>query len=531
MKIAITRTLVAALLATCAGVVVAQDEIPLTGGREISVTNGRVKIEIKRDPGLAGLPDPTCAQVGVGTSSYLRLTSNLRDSGNIELPCQGWFMERGQFLFDGSILGDQQSPAAAVEIRWKKGTDLRILMSGNAYDPGILLPAIGTTHIDVRLTVGPDKHGIAQQSLCTRFLKGSKDVTSSNVIDITGSGSVACPALPTPTRSNTPTPSPTPTETSTPTETPGGATRTPTNTPTITGTPTQTYTPSVTYTPSITPTPAPLVRAFRISAASIKDPHLFLDPFGTGACFDITNPPGLLGISANNLISDATSCTPVVEGEPFPCVPDLAIVAVFRPLNQPPNGAGGTLELGLAECEDPDGTGMRCTLQDPKVTTYSNQQAGTCLAPFAGTTGANNSGTYAPAVASVSGPCGISAQVPNFEFTFGEVPPITVPLESVQLSATYSGDPATTLINGMFRGFIREAVADQLIITVPGGLLAPFPLSKALPDGPPGGVADCCAPVGTGTGTNQDDRDTNAGQSGWWFYMNFTAEQVELVQP
>ncbi len=531
MNRVVSRIVVAAVLAAGAAVV-AQEEIPLTGGREVSVTQGRVKIEIKRDPGLAGLPDPTCAQPGSGTSSYLRLSSNLRDTGNIELPCRGWFMERGQFLFDGSVLGDADSPAAAIEIRWKKGTDLRILMSGDAYDPASILPANGLTHFDVRLTVGPDKHGIPQQTLCTRFLPGTNDVRSQGILSIAANGTFACPALPTATPTSTPVPTQTPTVTNTPTETPGGPTRTLTLTPTITSTPTQTYTPSITYTPSVTPTPTPLVRAFRISTASVRDPQLFLDPFGTGACFNITNPPGLLGISANNLIADATACTPVISGEPFPCVPDLAIVAVFRPLNQPPDGPGGTLELGLASCEDPDGTGMRCTMQDPQLTTYANQTSGTCLAGLPGTTGPNNSGTYAPGVNPVPGPCAISAQVPSFEFTFGDVPPITIPLESVQFSATYDGDPATNLINGMFRGFIREAAADQLIITVPGGLLAPFPLSKVLPDGPPGGGgSDCCAPAGTGTGASQDDRDTLNGTRGWWFYMNFTAEQVELVQP
>jgi len=503
---------------------VGADDVALVGGKSVLILQSRGKIEFKKDAGLTGMPDPTCDEHGAGNPSYLRLSTNIKANQDIELPCYGWTLKRGAYEFIGTELGNPGHPATPVEIRWKKGSDLRIVLSGNQYDPGLILPGAGVTHLDVRLTVGLDKFGVAQQSMCGRFTVGLKDTAHDLVLAISkgNSGTEPCPAPPTATPTNTPIATATPTSNTTPTETPGGPTRTPTPSPTITGTPTNTYT------PSITPTPTPLVRAFRVSSANIRDPHLFIDPIGTGACFNITNPPGLAGISANTLINESMRCEPVDE---IPCASELNIIAVFEPLNQPPDGPGGNLRFGLGTCEDVDGSGLRCTLTEEQPTSYTNQLSGSCLNAFAGTTGANNSGSYSPAVGGTSGPCAISANLPNFAFSFGDTVPISVPLQSVQFAGTYSGDPATSLLSGLLRGFISEAEADGIIIDIDAGFTQlSFPLSEVLAGG-----ANSCAPAGSGTGNSQDDRDTNppggGGESGWWFYMNFEAEQVELVEP
>ncbi|HYD47428.1 MAG TPA: hypothetical protein VEB21_03740, partial [Terriglobales bacterium] len=202
-------------------------------------------------------------------------------------------------------------------------------------------------------------------------------------------------------------------------------------------------------------------QGFRINSLALRDPGVF---FGLGsACFEITNPPGLFNqISVNGLISEfVNECEPANQ---TPCTYDFNLVAVFDPLNQTP-GAGGDLAQcmnGGSPCEAsvllfPECTkGATSTVcsgepEDGVTTTYSNAGPGeTCLEPFPGTTGRDNTSPYIPPIPVPSGPCFATGPV-DFTFEFGSDVVVTIPLQGLQVAATWVGEPATGLINGVAR--------------------------------------------------------------------------------
>jgi len=336
-------------------------------------------------------------------------------------------------------------------------------------------------------------------------------------------------------------------------------------------------------------------QAFRVSELKIVDPHIFLDPFGTGSCIDITNPPGLLNVNVNGLVADFIGeCTPVDQGSAEPCTSDFNLVAIFDPLDQTP-GEGGALQectfggnpclfnIGLVEsCTHADGA-ISCdgSIANEAITTFSSAGAGTmCLAAHPGTTGPGNAGNYTPGVVATDGPCGVSGEL-DLTLNLGSNPVITIPLEGMELAAQYVGDPATGLINGLARGFLSESAADGILIEITDPITLAFSLTQVLPgaDKCVGGLnhgqtcsnaAQCppdpslpaptctnnvcvgganagrtCANAGqclatrcqiscapAGPGSAQDDRDLGpSGELGWWFYLSFQAEAVGVPEP
>ena len=88
----------------------------------------------------------------------------------------------------------------------------------------------------------------------------------------------------------------------------------------------------------------------------------------------------------------------------------------------------------------------------------------------------------------------------------------TVPLQNVQGSAKYVGNPANQLIDGLLFGFLNESDANTIIVNVP--ILGNTPLSKFLP----GGSGNCDSHTAKDIGP--------MGQPGWYFYLNYTAHLV-----
>jgi len=239
-----------------------------------------------------------------------------------------------------------------------------------------------------------------------------------------------------------------------------------------------------------------------------------------------------------------------------------------------------TRENGAVECDGDFSNGS--------ITTYSSAGAGVeCIGALAGTTGPNNNGNYNPPVVATDGPCGVSGQI-DLTLELGSDFVITIPLKGLELGAQYEGDPALGLIKGLARGFVPESAADAIkldLAELSGGLLqASRTLAQLLPgpDKCDGGmnhgdacasIVDCpanpsdpqpqcvagrcdgganadlscltadncpatlcrisCAPAGgAATGTRQDDRDQGPdGEPGWWFYLSFAAEPVDVSEP
>ena len=246
--------------------------------------------------------------------------------------------------------------------------------------------------------------------------------------------------------------------------------------------------------------------AFRMSDLDIRDPHIFVDAFG---CRDVTDV-AFAGFAVNPQIE--TSIQTDSEGDNLL---DLSPTLVFRPLAQ--GGAGGLLEFHFARCNPPFGNPTcRAGTMLPIVTMSTNLATGTCLAPVPGSVHVPPP-AYSPAIGTPAGPCFVSSPV-SLTITLSG---IAVPLRDARIAATYSGNPAQIVLNGLLMGFITEADANATLLPATLPLVGGKPLSFLLPGGDPAGPDVNCAAF--------SDKDMNNGQPGWWFYTNFAAPRVTWV--
>jgi hypothetical protein len=238
--------------------------------------------------------------------------------------------------------------------------------------------------------------------------------------------------------------------------------------------------------------------AYRISDLDLRDPHVFVEFI---ACFDVTDDMDL-GFSFNGSLE--TLITTDDDGDGFL---DLSVLLLFRPPDLA--AAGERLDLAAGICTAPL-AGTLCDqdpLTDPVVTSYDSQDAGTCLVPEPGTTSG-----YRPAVPEPGAPCFVN-QPATLTIDLGGV---EVPLQQAQVAATWVGDPPTAVTGGLLRGFLSETVADTLLLPEELPIVGGQPLSLLLP----GGTGNCAA---------GDDRDVLGEETGWWFYLEVTADEVEYA--
>jgi cysteine-rich repeat protein len=242
--------------------------------------------------------------------------------------------------------------------------------------------------------------------------------------------------------------------------------------------------------------------AYRFSDLDVRDPHIFVNFIG---CRDVTDVQ-LAGFSVNSALQ--TSIQTDGSNPPDGHL-DFSPTVVFRPLDQT---AGATTELDFyfASCTSPLAT-TTCTpdTTPPTVITATSQATGTCLAALAGTTH-----PYNPPITSATGPCYLSSPT-SVTLNLSGIP---ITLHDARLAATYVGSPATSTVNGLLTGFITEVDANATIIPASFPLVGGQPLSSLLP----GGTGNCAG---------YSDKDTNNGQPGWWFYLNFTAPKVPWSEP
>jgi FlgD Ig-like domain len=241
--------------------------------------------------------------------------------------------------------------------------------------------------------------------------------------------------------------------------------------------------------------------AFRITDIDLRDPHTFVSFIG---CRDFTDV-ALGGISFNG--GAQTRITTDSNGDGLF---DSSTLILFTPLDQ--GGASGSLRYGAAACT----TGTpACVAAANSLSSlsYLNGTSGQCLNALAGTTHG-----YSPAIVSPGAPCFVTDEATITFDQFG----IPMTLHHTRIAATYVGSPATSLANGLIRGFLSEADANATIIPASYALVGGLPLSAILPGGTPSGTT-CCAAF--------SDKDVVDGAPGWWFYMNFTASPVPYVDP
>ena len=236
------------------------------------------------------------------------------------------------------------------------------------------------------------------------------------------------------------------------------------------------------------------VVAFRITDLDLRDPHAFVM---IGACNDVTEVQ-------NDGFQEDIEEDNGPDDEPDGFL-DLSGLAVFRPLDQGHPDVNLEVVLG-ADCTAPiDSTS--CTTGDASSITASgsNDASAACDVILADTT----TDGYDPPPAPAPAPC-FAAEAPEGVLEFGPFR-----LSEVAGAATYDGDPATGLMNGLLRGFLSEEHADATTVDTALGEMV---LSSLLPGG-----TDNCA--------DSDDRDTDSGgASGWYVYLSFTAEEVPFTE-
>lgn len=232
--------------------------------------------------------------------------------------------------------------------------------------------------------------------------------------------------------------------------------------------------------------------AFRINELELRDPSAQAVVF-PGFCINATG-------QLNTALRESLTMDMEPSGMPDGIL-DLSFLVVFRPLAQ--SAMGGMVDLINADCTAPV-AGTTCTrmLVDPPLATamYTNQTTGTCLDAMPG--GATVArGTVVNATA----PCFVTAPQ-SLMLTLGGVP---LNLRDAQLAATYVGTPATSLRNGLIRGFITETDADLTTLPASLPLVGGMPLSSVLR----GSSTNTCSP---------SDLDMHPVHGrGWWFFANF----------
>lgn len=234
--------------------------------------------------------------------------------------------------------------------------------------------------------------------------------------------------------------------------------------------------------------------AFKFTDLDLRDPHVFVSVFG---CNDVT-PHGALFFSVNDEL--AKSITMDKDGDGLL---DLAPTLVFRSFSQ--TAASQPAELHFADCTATSPSSM-CSPSTATVVnaTASTMASGTCLTYLPGTVR-----PYSPAITPTTGPCFVTTPV-TVTLSLGGIP---ITLRDARLAATFAGNPASTLSNGLLMGFISETDANNTTIPSTFPIVGGKPLSSLLP----GGSGNCSSP---------SDKDTNNSVTGWWFYLNYTASRV-----
>ena len=238
------------------------------------------------------------------------------------------------------------------------------------------------------------------------------------------------------------------------------------------------------------------ITAFRFTDLDVKDPHIFVSVLG---CNDVTNP-SLVPFSVNAELQKNIEMDNDGDGDL-----DLSPTLVFRGFNQ--TAATQPVELHFATCTvatQQNPTVCRPDTAAPIMATATFMSTGSCLGAAMGTVR-----PYSPAVTASTGPCFVTDAV-TVTIDLGGIP---ITLRDARIAATYVGNPATTLSNGLLRGFISEADANNTIIPMSFPIVGGRPLSSLLP----GGTNNC---------NSGDDRDTNNGVRGWWFYLNYPAART-----
>jgi hypothetical protein len=220
--------------------------------------------------------------------------------------------------------------------------------------------------------------------------------------------------------------------------------------------------------------------SFRFNSLTLVDPHMY----AVGGVLDITD-------TVNGQFNDGLNMDAPDDKDDFY---DLGLALLFRPLDTS-DGFSGDVDFANADCLAPDGA--MCDLQAGSMlfpTTYDNVGMGACLAADPTHLTAGYDMPVGP-TGDASGACFTTAPA-DIELVTSSV---TIPLSMAQVSAKYVG--TQNLASGLVRGFITNEVAMNTMVMTD---VISGPLSDFLQD---------------------EDRDEDG--TGWWFYLHFTALEID----
>ncbi|MEM9861296.1 MAG: hypothetical protein AAF938_06755 [Myxococcota bacterium] len=236
------------------------------------------------------------------------------------------------------------------------------------------------------------------------------------------------------------------------------------------------------------------VTAFRVTELSIVDPAIYLG-LTASICVDVTEP-------SNTILQQNVDSF------------SLNALMTFRPYDS--EGPSTPVDVYLqAPCEEGSPLDRCNTSRIVQPSTAFNQPAGgTCYTPNP----AYRNPDYGP-LNDPAGPCFIAAtREVSFLLAGAEVR-----LTDVSVSATYMDDDR--LVNGVIEGFLTFEDAREINVDLSdlgAGMPTVFELLQSELDG------DACDAPDVTT-TDADDRAGEGVADGWWFYLNVSAELIELV--
>ncbi len=235
---------------------------------------------------------------------------------------------------------------------------------------------------------------------------------------------------------------------------------------------------------------------FRFSDMDLRDPHVFVSqaPFG---CLDVTDP-NFTGFSVNGQIQTSIQTDANGDG-----LLDRSTLVEFLPLNQALTT--NLFDSGRADCTAPLASTACGPINSSAIAGNATlQTSGTCL----GTVPGSIVHVYSPTVTAANSPC-FASPVGTITLDLGGIP---AQLTGAQIASRFVGTPATSLDNGLLRGFISEVDADNTILPATLPVIGGRPLSSLFP----GGTGNCAA---------FSDKDTFNGVVGWWLYLNYVASK------
>jgi cysteine-rich repeat protein len=271
--------------------------------------------------------------------------------------------------------------------------------------------------------------------------------------------------------------------------------------------------------------------AFRITQLNLVSPRIVATVFTI--CQDITsNAPSIMGNpigpSVNSLYSEAIG--PVSSGGAY----SLHMVPLLSPLD--PGTPTSQLIFHLdATCQEGSPLDSCDPGESPTIFTEgaTNLTDGTCFTPVVAdvNTRTGTPAAYVPTANTVGAQCFYSEQGELLVDVYG----LAVPLHHAHMAATYTGSPVDGLVSGVITGFLPETVAADLVFAeadpILGGqrLYSTFQAGdRTVLDSLGASIPDGC---NIGGGTHEDDADVVDDVTGFWFFLNFTAEQVNWTVP